>query len=196
MQRLWSLVTIVSRIGVWAGGAMLLIAALIVTAEVVSRKVIGVVFSGSDELAAYLFAVGTSWSMAYVLVTRGHVRIDALWVLLSPRLRAVCDLAALLLLGLFLVVLTERGFALTFDSIEGGNRSNTPLRVLLAIPQTAWFIGIAFFLLTWLLATLRTILALLRGDLAAAAEIAGASTQHDEIGAELDGLGIEYKGRT
>ena len=46
-----------------------------------------------------LFAVGTSWSMAHVLVTRGHVRIDALYGRFGPRVRALLDIFALLVLG-------------------------------------------------------------------------------------------------
>jgi len=42
------------------------------------------IFSGSDEISGYLFAVGTSWSLAYVLCTRGHIRIDALGLIWPP----------------------------------------------------------------------------------------------------------------
>ena len=93
---------------------MLFAAAGLVTAEVLLRKGLGFVFgssfvfSGSDEISAYLFAVGTSWSMAHVLVNRGHVRIDALYGRLSARVRALLDLFALLALGLFVAALLER----------------------------------------------------------------------------------------
>ena len=55
-----------ARAGVWCGGAMIFAAAAIVTAEVVLRKGLGAVFgtgfvfSGSDEISSFLFAVGTS----------------------------------------------------------------------------------------------------------------------------------------
>jgi len=195
MERAWSVAARVARLGACAGGGLLILAALIVTAEVISRKGVGMVFSGSDEIASYLFAVGTSWSMAHVLVTRGHVRIDALWMRLSPPLRAVCDVVALLTLGLFVAFLLERGFAMTLDSIETGSRSNTPLQVRLAIPQAAWFLGIVFFFATLLLALLRTSTALLAGDLAAATAISGAQTQSDEIDSELRGLGLDQHGK-
>ena len=80
MDLAWRAVAVVARVAIWMGGAMLFVAAGIVTAEVVLRKGLGAVFgsnfvfSGSDEISAYLFAVGTSWSMAHVLVTRGFMR--------------------------------------------------------------------------------------------------------------------------
>jgi TRAP-type C4-dicarboxylate transport system permease small subunit len=78
MELTWRAVSAVARIAVWVGAALLFAAAAIVSAEVFSRKGLGTlvgpqfVFSGSDEISAYLFAVGTSLSMAHVLVTRGH----------------------------------------------------------------------------------------------------------------------------
>ena len=85
MELAWRAVAAVARVAIWIGGALLFAAAAIVSAEVVLRKGLGTlfgstfVFSGSDEISSYLFAVGTSLSMAHVLVTRGHVRIDALY---------------------------------------------------------------------------------------------------------------------
>ena len=79
MERLWRGASAAALWGAWAGGAMILLAAVVVTVEVISRKLLAFAFSGSDEIAAYLFAIGTSWSLAHVLVTRGHVRIDVLY---------------------------------------------------------------------------------------------------------------------
>ena len=89
MDKLWAGISGVARVFAWIGGAMIMVAALIVSTEVICRKLLAFPFSGSDEIGAYLFAVGTSWSMAYVLVTRGHVRIDALYGAFSARVRAM-----------------------------------------------------------------------------------------------------------
>ena len=88
MDSVWNLMVKVSRAFACLGGVLLLLAAVMVSIEVVSRKLFTMVYSGSDELAAYLFAVGTTWSLAHVLVTRGHVRIDALYRHLPLRTRA------------------------------------------------------------------------------------------------------------
>lgn len=181
---------------------MLFAAAGLVTAEVVLRKGFGLVFgssfafSGSDEISAYLFAVGTSWSMAHVLVNRGHVRIDALYARLSSRVRALLDIFALLVLGLFVAALLERAWDIAFTSYIEQLRSNTPLRLPLAWAQLPWLAGIALFFIALILAVLRSVAALLRGDYAAVAEIAGAATQDEAIASELEGLGLQSEKAT
>jgi TRAP-type C4-dicarboxylate transport system permease small subunit len=58
MESVWNLTAKVSRAFACLGGVLLLLAAILVSVEVVSRKLFTMVYSGSDELAAYLFAVG------------------------------------------------------------------------------------------------------------------------------------------
>ncbi len=196
MELAWRGVAALARVAIWCGGAMLLAAAIVVSAEVIARKGLGplfgpgMVFSGSDEISAYLFAVGTSWSLAHALVTRGHVRIDALYSRFSPRNQVLLDLIALIGLGIFLAALLERAWDVAFTSWVGELRSNTPLRLPLAWAQLPWFGGIALFGLALVLAVLRTLVALARGDYATAAATSGAITQHEEIASELESLGL------
>jgi TRAP-type C4-dicarboxylate transport system permease small subunit len=148
-------------------------------------------FSGSDEISGYLFAVGTTWSMAHVLMMRGHVRIDALYGRMGARTRAICDLVALLMLGIFLTALVDRAWQVAWTSYVEHIRSNTGLRIWLAWPQFAWFAGILLFFMALVLAVLRTSLALLRREYTRVSEIAGVPSQDEEIESELKGLGIE-----
>lgn len=197
MESLWKGVMGIARVGIGCGGAMLFAAALIVTAEVVLRKGLGAVFgttftfSGSDEISGYLFAVGTSWSMAYVLCTRGHVRIDAVYGNLSQKVRGWLDLVALLVLGIFVAALTERAFDVASTSFVETIRSNTNLRIPLAWAQIPWFLGILLFLVAIVLAVVRILMALLKGDYARVAEISGIPSQDEEIASEVRSLGIE-----
>ncbi len=196
LDQAWAAVAAVSRVAIVLGGAMLFVAAGVVTAEVLLRKGLGAlfgwnfVFSGSDEISAYLFAVGTSWAMTHVLVMRGHVRIDALYGKFGPRTRAILDFLAMLALLVFVAALLERSWNVAYTSIADQIRSNTPLRIALAWAQVPWFAGIALFAFALLLSVLRTGLALVRGDFAAASAIAGAVTQDEEIQSELEGLGL------
>lgn len=190
MDRLWRGVSIAALWGAWAGGAMILLAAVVVTTEVVSRKMLAFAFSGSDEIAAYLFAVGTSWSMAHVLVTRGHVRIDVLYGVLGPRTKAVFDLLAIAGLAILVLAIVDRAGELFLDNLSGGNRSNTPLRILLAWPQAPWFAGFVLFLAATVLAFLRGLLALVRGDLPRVSATIGVPSQDEEVKGELGSLGI------
>jgi TRAP-type C4-dicarboxylate transport system permease small subunit len=196
MELAWRGIAALARVAIWIGGAMLFAAAAIVSAEVVLRKGLGTlfgstfVFSGSDEISSYLFAVGTSLSMAHVLVTRGHVRIDALYGTLGRRTRIFLDLLALVVLGIFLAALLERAWDLALTSYTEQIRSNTPLRIPLAWAQLPWLFGFALFGVALVLAVLRTLVALLRGDIATAATTSSAVTQDEEVESELEGLGI------
>jgi len=200
MELAWRAVAAISRVAICIGGALLFAAAAIVSAEVFLRKGLGTLFgstfmfSGSDEIAAYLFAVGTSLSMAYVLVTRGHVRIDALYGRFGQRTRALLDLLALIVLAIFVAALIERAWDVASTSYVEQIRSNTPLRIPLAWAQLPWFAGIALFGVALLLAILRTLTAIARGDYTAAASISSAITQNEEIESELEGLGLARDG--
>jgi TRAP-type C4-dicarboxylate transport system permease small subunit len=191
MEKLWNSTAQVSRAFACLGGVLLLAAAILVSAEVISRKVFTVVYSGSDEMAAYLFAVGTTWSLAHVLVTRGHVRIDALYLHLPRRVQAALDVAALVTLGGVAVAMFDCAFDLAFSNHLEWNRSNTPLRTPLALPQIPWVFGIGLFLFSIAVALTRTVLALARGDYLTANRTAGVSLQDEEIENELASLGIE-----
>ena len=196
MDTLWTGITWIARILAWIGGAMIMLAALIVCTEVISRKLLALPFSGSDEIGAYLFAVGTSWSMAFVLVTRGHVRIDVLYGTFSSFVRALLDLVALIGLATLVIALTDRSWELLSDNLAGWNRSNTPLRVPLVYPQLPWFLGFAFFLFALMIALIRAVVALVGGDYARVAATIGVPSQDEEVESELKGLGIKAEQAT
>jgi len=191
MERLWRGASVAALWGAWAGGSMILLASIVVTVEVVSRKLLAFAFSGSDEIAAYLFAVGTSWSLAHVLVTRGHVRIDVLYGALGARSKAVFDLVAIVGLVVLVVAIFDSAGKIFLDNLASETRSNTPLRIPLAWPQAPWFAGFALFLIATLLAFLRSVRALVRGDLATVSATIGVPSQDEEVKGELGALGID-----
>lgn len=191
MERLWRGASVAALWGAWAGGSMILLAAVVVTVEVVSRKLLAFAFSGSDEIAAYLFAVGTSWSLAHVLVTRGHVRIDVLYGALGPRSKAAFDLVAIAGLAILVFAIFDRAGQIFLDNLISETRSNTPLRIPLAWPQAPWFAGFVLFLIVTVLAFLRSVRALVRGDLATVSATIGVPSQDEEVKGELGALGID-----
>ncbi|HEY0885277.1 MAG TPA: TRAP transporter small permease subunit, partial [Ramlibacter sp.] len=79
---------LLSRIAVWAGGALTLACVFLISFDVVARKFFGFTVGGSDELSGYVFAISTTWAFAYVLLQRGNVRVDVLYQHLPPRLAA------------------------------------------------------------------------------------------------------------
>ncbi len=175
----------VSRAAVWAGGAMLLAAAALVSVDVIARKLLGVTFGGSDEISGYLFAVSTSWAFAFVLLHRANVRIDAVYLVLGRQIRAVLDLIALLVLGGFMGFFSWRAWIALETTISMGSRANTPLGTPLIIPQSLWVAGLVLFMLVWVVVLLRTVAALIAGDLAGVNKAAGVTTQDEEVEEEL-----------
>jgi TRAP-type C4-dicarboxylate transport system permease small subunit len=192
METIWNATSKAARVFACLGGVLLLAAAGLVSSEVISRKILTIVYSGSDEVAAYLFAVGTTWSLAYALVTRGHVRIDALYGRLPLRVRAAFDILALLTLGIVAFTLLDSGFDLVQANFVEGNRANTPLRTPLALAQIPWLFGLGLFFFSIVIAMLRTLLAIRRGDYITANQTAGVVSQDEEIESELAALGIAF----
>ena len=196
---LWRVTSAVALVGVWLGGTLLFTAAIIVTAEVLLRKGTGALlgtsfmFSGSDEISGYLFADGTSLSMAYVMVTKGHVRIDVLYAQFGPKARATMDMIALVVLAIFVAAMLERAIDVATTSYVEQIRSNTQLRIPLAWSQIPWAFGIGLFFVVILLAIFRSTAALLSGNFAVANAIAGVSTTEAEIEAEIKGLDVRNR---
>jgi TRAP-type C4-dicarboxylate transport system permease small subunit len=196
IERLWQQT---QRLAAWfviAAGGMLLAAAIIVTVEVLLRKgfaaVFGwsIVFSGSDEISAYLFAVATAWSLPYALVHRGHIRIDVLYSRLGDRGRCLLDLFALLVMLGFSLVMFERAWDLASNSLIDNIRSNTPLRIPLAWAQIPWALGIGLFCIAMILALSRSLKAIANRDYAQLHATAGIPSQDEEVRQEIKDLGL------
>ncbi len=125
-----------------------------------------------------------------MLVTRGHVRIDVLYGNLGARAKAAFDLVAIVGLAILVLAIVDRTGEIFLDNLAGANRSNTPLRIPLAWPQAPWFAGFVLFLAVTVLAFLRSLLALVRGDLGTVSATIGVPSQDEEVKSELGSLGI------
>ena len=90
-----------SRIGVWVGGSLTLASVLLISYDVIVRRLFGVTMGGSDELSSYAFAISTSWALAYTALERANVRVDVVYQHLPVRVAAVLDWVALVSLGVF-----------------------------------------------------------------------------------------------
>lgn len=185
LSKALGLIDRIARWAVWAGGVMMLFAAVMVTFDVLMRRFFGFTLGGADEISGYLFAIATSWAFAYVLLNRGNVRIDALYLLLPRPVCAFLDLLALLVLGAFMVMLTESIWALIMTTHELSGRSTTPLRTPLIWPQSFWFAGFVLFLIAYLLVLIETLIGIFRRDWNRVRSVAGAYGLDDEVSEEL-----------
>jgi TRAP-type mannitol/chloroaromatic compound transport system permease small subunit len=184
LDRWLALADRVSRFAIRFGGVLLLAAAFLVSFDVIVRKLWLVSLGGADELSGYAFAIGTTWALAFTLLQRANVRVDALYIHLPAVVRALLDLASLLAIGLFVGLLTWQAWVVLDTSLAFQARATTPLQTPLWMPQALWLAGLALFAFAWLPLLLRSLFALLAGDLPQVARLAGARTIEEDAAAE------------
>lgn len=178
----------ISRYAVWIGGTALLLAAIMVTLDVLARKFLGVTMSGSDEISGYIFAGGTAWAFSYCAIHRSHIRIDALYNYLPRLARAILDVAGLSLLFFYVALLTKHGWAVFATSWAEDSVAISTLATPLWIPQFFWISGLFMFLITLGFLILYSGMALIKGQLAAVHGIAGTLSVQEEIEEETHGI--------
>ena len=181
-----------SRVAVWVAGGMLILSAVMVSVDVILRKLFAFSFGGADEIMGYVFAIGTAWAFTFTLLDRANVRIDALYRLLPAQLRAILDVVAILVLTVFIFFVTKGAWSVfhgslgwPFGDTDFWSVSITPLLTPLAIPQGLWLLGLALFLFTLVLISLRSLSALIQGDFAAVGSVAGPRTHEEEVEEDL-----------
>jgi len=179
-----------SRVCVWIGGAALLLSAVMVTVDVLARKIFSVTMSGSDEITGYVFAAATTWAYSYCILHRANIRIDAFYNFLPIGVRALMDIVGLALLLLFMGMLTKSSVDVFVTSYVQNSFSVTTLSVPLWIPQAFWLFGLVFFIVTIVFLLLYSITALLRGDLKTVQSIAGTLSVEEEISEETKGMDV------
>lgn len=171
----------ISRAGVWFGGLLLLASVAMIAVEILMRRTVGWSFRGAHELSGYVLAISAAWAFAFALLEKAHIRVDVLYLRLGPAWRAVLDLTALTLLGLFALMVAQQTWEVLATSLARGSTANTPLRTPLWIPQVLWWSGLAWFAVVTFLLWLRVVVALAAGDLAATRRLVGSRTLEEEI---------------
>ena len=193
MDRLLEYARLLSRVGAWFGGALLIVAAFIIGIDVVIRKLFNSSIGGADELSGYALAIGSAWSFAFALTERAHVRIDSLYVTLPARLCALLDILGLTVFMLFLAMVTWYGYGVLLNTIEFDSHSMSPIATPLIYPQFLWVLGLGWFVVIAVLLLGRAMMALIFGDMDTVQRLIGSRTVVQEIGDELRGL--EHGGR-
>ena len=182
----------VSQIAVWVAGGMLIFAAFMVSIDVILRKLFSVSMGGADEITGYIFAIGTAWAFTFTLLDRANVRIDALYQFLPRPVCALLDILGVLVLGWFMFLVTKGAYSVFYGSLgwpfgdsEFWSVSITPLLTPLAVPQGLWVFGLFLFMFAIGMVLLRSIMALVKGDLVSVSRVAGPRTHQEEIEEEL-----------
>ena len=174
--------------GLWLGGALILLAAVLIGIDVLMRKFLNRSIGGADELAGYALAIGTAWGLGAALIERAHIRIDSLYVLFPRKLRLLLDLTALLLFVAFFALMTWHGLGVVSQSWTSGSRSQSALETPTVIPQALWITGLLGFVIVGILLLLHALGLIMRGDLAGAGRTIGTRSAEEEVEDEIRDL--------
>jgi TRAP-type C4-dicarboxylate transport system permease small subunit len=174
--------------GLWFGGALILLAAVLIGIDVLMRKFLVRSIGGADELAGYALAIGTVWGLGAALIDRAHIRIDSLYVLFPRKLRLLLDLAALVLFVAFFAMMTWHGFGVVSQSWTSSSRSQSALETPTVIPQALWIVGLLGFVVVGVLLLLHAVTMIVRGDLAGAGRAIGTRSAEEEVEDEIRDL--------
>ena len=103
MKHLQTVAGEISRVGAIVGGAMLLVASILICIDITLRYTVSITLGGADELSGYALAISSAWGFSSALLSRSHIRIDTVYVRIkSIGMRALLDLISLgTLLGFF-----------------------------------------------------------------------------------------------
>lgn len=186
LDRLLGVATSLSRVAIWVAGALTLVSALYITADVIMRYFTSRPLGGADELSGYAFAISISWALSFATLQRANIRIDALYQYLPTRVSAVLDWIALVVLAVFIVYWTR--YAATVAGLSWTNEStaNTTFATPLWIPQFLWVAGLVWLCVVLALMLLRSTVALVTGDMAGVKAVCGVRGTEEEAKEEAE----------
>jgi TRAP-type C4-dicarboxylate transport system permease small subunit len=185
MQRLHRLAYAVAQAGALAGGLLLLAAAIIIGIDIVLRFGFARSIGGADELSGYALAIATAWGLSFALMHRAHIRIDSLYELFPPWLRAALDVGSLVAFLLFIGLTTWGAWGVLSQSVTSSARSISALSTPLVVPQALWFAGFVFLILVLLLLFAEAMAAWVKGDLRRVARLIGSKAVIEEVHEEI-----------
>lgn len=188
MQKLMAGIRHFSRAGLWLGGALILLAAILIAIDVVLRAGFNTSIGGADELSGYALAIGTAWALGAALLDRAHIRIDSLYALFPLRVRLVLDFFGIVLFTAFFGLIGWHGVGVFTQSWVAGSRSQSALETPLIIPQAAWLAGLAVFLVTALILLAHALALAARGDLVEMSRTISTRSAAEEVDDEVSAL--------
>lgn len=136
-----------SKIAVYVCGILLFTSVFLVGVEVFLRKFFLLSIGGVDEISGYILGICISWSLAYVLYEKMHIRIDIFYQKMPMKIKAFLNTFSMLFTMVFTAFITYYAFLVFYTSVQKHSTANTPLGTPLWIPQSFWFLGFLFFLI-------------------------------------------------
>ena len=175
-----------ARIAAILFGYAVLVYSLLLTFEIVGRKLFNTSFKGIDELGGFVLAISAAIGASYTMAMRGHTRVDVFLVRMPKPVQAALNTLAMVTMALFSGFAAWRGIAVLQDTIEYGSVAPN-LQMPLWIPQLIWVAGLTLFAIIAALYALHA-LYLLAKDGSKVNFLYGPLSVDDEIDSELEAL--------
>lgn len=141
----------INRFVALLAGLLLALTVMLILTEITMRA-FGRGLGVGYELSGYAMAIVASWGVSHALVERAHVRIDLLRQRVGSAGRALLDLLSIATLAVIALIVAMQCWRVLSRSISGGSTASTPLGTPMWIPQTLWFSGWVWFVLTsWIM---------------------------------------------
>jgi len=185
MESVMAIAHRLSRLSLWFGGTLVLLAAVLIGIDVLLRKLFETSIGGADELAGYALAIGTSWSLGAALLDRNHIRIDSLYGLFPRGLRLALDLVGLALFIGFFGLIAWRGWSVVEQSWVSASRSHSALAIPTVIPQSVWVFGLAMLVAVGGALFVHALVLMARGEAEAAARAISTRSAAEEVEEEV-----------
>lgn len=182
MKPVYDLSERISRWLAWVAGAVILFGCAVpVAIDVFARAIIGRTLVESFEISGYALAVCIGLGMGYTVTTKANIRVDILTARLPRTVRLPFDLLASVSLAITALAFAWYSFDVLQESWRLDARSISNLQTPLLLPQSIWWVGLAWFATVAVLTPLYAIARLMRGDVDKAETLVGAPGLLEEL---------------
>ncbi|MGB3741538.1 MAG: TRAP transporter small permease [Castellaniella sp.] len=171
----------IAKAAAYVAGYALIVLSLLITYDVIVRKVFNAPSLGTDEIGGYIVAVMAAFGFTYALLKDAHTRIDIFYQWLPRRLRLLANLLAMSGMAAYACFMAWRAWGTLAESIEYGSTANTPLHTPQWIPQSIWLLGLVLFAAVAVLLLLHAVWLMVRGHSHQALQFYGPKTLEEEI---------------
>jgi TRAP-type C4-dicarboxylate transport system permease small subunit len=149
MARFADVVRLLSRLSGMAATVLILAAIIVICQMIFVRKVLGESVIWQTEFVTFALIAATFIGAPYVLLTRGHVNVDLVPLLVGHRVRVgLALIAAVLSLGFCLFVLWNSA-DWWYDAFQGGYLTSSMWRARLWIPYLSLPVGMGLLALQY-----------------------------------------------
>lgn len=146
VDRLRRAIGFFSALGLWTSGAAVLFMILLITVEVIGRRILSFSTLVADEFSGYLLVLITFMGSAYTLKTGGFTRMEVIYNRFKGNGRWIINFVFNLVSLVFLSTIDYWLWVHILSSYRSGMRSISIFQTPLFVPQLFMGVGVTFLL--------------------------------------------------